>query len=63
MRLDLIKLANNDHLMINDVKRSISQWIAQNPVVLKNYMVANRDKYKLSIHAELELKKKLNENV
>jgi hypothetical protein len=63
MRLDLIKLANNDHLAINDVKRSISQWIAQNPVVLKNYMVANRDKYKLSIHAELELKKKLNENV
>jgi hypothetical protein len=63
MRLDLIKLANNDHLMINDIKRSISQWIAQNPVVLKNYMVANRDKYKLSIHAELELKKKLNENV
>lgn len=63
MRLNLIKLVNNDHLTISDVKRSISQWIAQNPIVLKNYIVANRDKYKLSIHADLELKKKLNENV
>lgn len=63
MRLNLIKLVSNDHLTISDVKRSISQWIAQNPIVLKNYIVANRDKYKLSIHADLELKKKLNENV
>lgn len=63
MRLDLIKLANNDHLTINDVKRSISQWIGQNPIVLKNFIIANRDKYKLSIHAELELKKKLKEYV
>ena len=63
MRLDLIKLANNDHLTINDVKRSINQWIVYDPYVLKNYMVANRDKYKLSIHAELELKKKLKEYV
>lgn len=63
MRLDLIKLANNDHLTINDVKRSISQWIGQDPIVLKNFIIANRDKYKLSIHAELELKKKLKEYV
>lgn len=63
MRLDLIKLANNDHLTINDVKRSINQWIVYDPYVLKNYMVANRDKYKLSIHADLELKKRLKEHV
>lgn len=63
MRLDLIKLANNDHLTINDVKRSINQWIVYDPYVLQNYMVANRDKYKLSIHADLELKKRLKEHV
>lgn len=62
MRQELIKLANNDQLMINETKRSINQWIVQEPHVLKNYMTANRDKYKLSIHAELELKRKL-ENV
>lgn len=59
MRQDLIKLANNDYLTINEVKRSIMQWISQEPVVLKNYVTQNRDKYKLSIHADLELKKKL----
>jgi len=59
MKLELIKLANNDYLTINEVKRSIMQWIAQDPVVLKNYVTVNRDKYKLSMHAELELKQKL----
>ena len=59
MRQELIKLANNDQLVINETKRSINQWIVQDPFVLKNYMTANRDKYKLSIHAELELKRKL----
>jgi hypothetical protein len=59
MRLQLIKLANNDYLTINEIKRSIMQWIAQDPHVLKNYITANRDKYKLSIHADLELKYKL----
>lgn len=62
MRQELIKLANNDQLVINETKRSINQWIVQDPFVLKNYMTANRDKYKLSMHAELELKRKL-ENV
>ena len=62
MRQELIKLANNDQLTINETKRSINQWIVQDPFVLKNYMTANRDKYKLSVHAELELKRKL-ENV
>lgn len=59
MKLVLIKLANNDYLTINEVKRSIMQWIAQDPIVLKNYVTVNRDKYKLSMHAELELKQKL----
>jgi hypothetical protein len=59
MKLELIKLANNDYITINEVKRSIMQWIAQDPVVLKNYVTVNRDKYKLSMHAELELKQKL----
>jgi hypothetical protein len=59
MKLELIKLANNDYLTINEVKRSIMQWIAQDPIVLKNYVTVNRDKYKLSMHAELELKQKL----
>jgi hypothetical protein len=63
MRLNLIKLANNDQLTINDVKRSINQWIVYEPHVLQNYVMANRDKYKLSIHADLELKKKLKEHV
>lgn len=59
MKQELIKLANNDYLTINEVKRSIMQWIVQEPVLLQNYVTVHRDKYKLSIHADLELKKKL----
>lgn len=59
MKLEIIKLTLNDKLNIDGKTSSIAYWIAQDPTMLSSFIRTNREKYKLALHAELELKAKL----
>ena len=60
-RNEKIKLTPSDKLTIGERSKTIIQWIKFDPVILKSFINQNREDYALSMHADLELKKSLNE--
>ena len=60
-RNEKIKLTPSDKLTIGERSKTIIQWIKFDPVILKSFINQNRETHALSMHADLELKKSLNE--
>lgn len=58
---DRVKITMTEKVTINDVTKSVVQWINTNPTILASYLHKNPG-FKLNAHGELTLKKKLNEN-